>query len=339
MKTDIFDYHLPAELIAQDPLPVRDASRLLVLDRASGQVSHRVFGDLPGLLRPGDCLVVNTTRVLPARLHGRKQTGGGAVELLLLESLGGSRWKAMTRGASLRPGARVCIADGLLESEVIDGPTEGIATVELSAEGDVGRAIDEAGTVPLPPYITHELADPERYQTVYARRELSAAAPTAGLHFTSDLLDHIASLGVDVARLELAVGMDTFVPVREEEVEDHHIHQEWFSLDEECAATVNATRRRGGRIIAVGTTSVRVLETCAEESGVTAASGRTGLFIIPGYRFKAVDALVTNFHFPRSTLLMLVCAFAGTDRVLSAYAEAVRERYRFYSFGDAMLVT
>jgi len=339
MKTAAFDYHLPPELIAQDPLAVRDVSRLLVLDRASGEVSHRVFGDLPGLLRPGDCLVVNTTRVLPARLHGRKQPGGGAVELLLLESAGGPKWKAMTRGASLRPGTRATFADGLLEAEVIGGPVEGIVTVELSAEGDVGRAIDEAGSVPLPPYITHELADPERYQTVYARREISSAAPTAGLHFTPELLDRIASLGVDVARLELAVGMDTFVPVREEEVEDHRIHQEWFSLDDECAATVNAARRRGGRIVAVGTTSVRVLETCAEGDGVAPASGRTGLFIFPGYRFKAVDALITNFHFPRSTLLMLVCAFSGTDRVLSAYAEAVRERYRFYSFGDAMLVT
>jgi len=339
MKTDTFDYHLPAELIAQDPLSVRDASRLLVLDRASGEVSHRVFSDLPQLLQSGDCLVLNTTRVLPARLQGLKQPGGGSVELLLLESPGGSTWKAMTRGASLRPGARVTFAGGRLEATVLEGPAEGIVQVELTAEGDVGRAIDEAGSVPLPPYITHELVDPERYQTVYARRELSAAAPTAGLHFTADLLDRVGSQGVDFARLELAVGMDTFVPVREEQVEDHRMHQEWFSLDQECADNINAARPRGGRVIAVGTTSVRVLETCADGRRVAPASGRTGLFITPGYGFKAVDALITNFHFPRSTLLMLVCAFAGTERVLSAYSEAVRERYRFYSFGDAMLVT
>ena len=204
---------------------------------------------------------------------------------------------------------------------------------------DVGSAIDEAGSVPLPPYITHELADPERYQTVYARREISAAAPTAGLHFTPGSLERLVEKGVHVARLELAVGMDTFVPVREDDVEDHRIHEEWFSLDEDCAATVNETRRRGGRVVAIGTTSVRVLETCAGADRVAPASGRTSLFITPGYRFRAVDALLTNFHFPRSTLLMLVCAFGGTEKVLSAYAEAVRERYRFYSFGDAMLVT
>ena len=223
---------------------------------------------------------------------------------------------------------------------MIDGPAEGIVVVELSAaDGDVERAIDEAGRVPLPPYITHELADEERYQTVYARRELSAAAPTAGLHFTEELLDRVSAAGVDVAGLELAVGMDTFVPVREENVEDHHIHQEWFSLDDECADAVNAARERGGRVIAVGTTSVRVLETCATADSVVPSSGLTGLFITPGYDFKVVDSLITNFHFPRSTLLMLVCAFAGTERVLEAYAGAVRERYRFYSFGDAMLVT
>jgi S-adenosylmethionine:tRNA ribosyltransferase-isomerase len=340
MKTDTFDYHLPAELIAQDPLAVRDSSRLLVLDRASGEISHRVFRELPELLRPGDCMVLNTTRVLPARLRGRKLPTGGSVELLLLECLGDSRWKAMTGGASLRPGVRVAFADGRLEATVIEGPAEGIAVVELSAPGgDVERAIDEAGRVPLPPYITHELADEERYQTVYARRELSAAAPTAGLHFTDALLDRVSAAGVDVARLELAVGMDTFVPVREQNVEDHRIHQEWFSLDDECAHAVNSARARGGRVVAVGTTSVRVLETCATADGVAPRRGQTGLFITPGYGFRVVDALVTNFHFPRSTLLMLVCAFGGTEPVLGAYAEAVRERYRFYSFGDAMLVT
>ena len=343
MKTSIFDYDLPPGLIAQDPLPERDSSRLMVLDRATRRVTHHVFRDLPELLREGDALVVNSTRVLPARLHGKKEPSGGAVELLLLESATpgqGSRWKAMTRGASLRPGVKISFADGVLEAEVIGGPDEGIVTVELSAAGgDVHVAIDACGEVPLPPYITHELPDSERYQTVYAERELSSAAPTAGLHFTPDVLDRLAAKGVLTARLELAVGMDTFIPVREEEVEDHRMHTEWFSMDERCAATANEARRRGGRVVAVGTTSVRVLETCASDDGTVAAGhGRTDLFITPGYAFKAVDALITNFHFPRSTLLMLVCAFGGTDFVLRAYEEAARERYRFYSFGDAMLV-
>ena len=343
MKTSIFDYDLPPGLIAQDPLPERDSSRLMVLDRATRRVTHHVFRDLPELLREGDALVVNSTRVLPARLHGKKEPSGGSVELLLLESATpgqGSRWKAMTRGASLRPGVKISFADGVLEADVIGGPEEGIVTVELStAGGDVHAAIDACGEVPLPPYITHELLDSERYQTVYAVRELSSAAPTAGLHFTPDVFDRLAAKGVLTARLELAVGMDTFIPVREEEVEDHRMHTEWFSMDGRCAATVNETRRRGGRVVAVGTTSVRVLETCTADDGTVAEGhGRTDLFITPGYAFKAVDALITNFHFPRSTLLMLVCAFGGTDFVLRAYEEAARERYRFYSFGDAMLV-
>jgi S-adenosylmethionine:tRNA ribosyltransferase-isomerase len=340
MRTDTFDYDLPPGLIAQDPLPVRDTSRLMVVDRAGRRTSHHSFRDLPGFLRPGDCLVVNTSRVIPARLAGTKEPTGGAVELLLLENTGGDRWKAMSRGAALRPGVRLSFAEGALSARVVEGPLAGQVTVDLEAPcGNTRDAIEMAGQVPLPPYITHELPDGERYQTVYAEREISAAAPTAGLHFTPALLDEIGGIGVAVARLELAVGMDTFVPVREELTEDHRMHSEWYSLDDECAAAVNAARSAGGRAVAVGTTSVRVLESCADEDGtVSPASGYTDIFITPGYRFKAVDALITNFHFPRSTLIMLVCAFAGTDLILASYEEAVRERYRFYSFGDAMLL-
>ncbi|MHB8895652.1 MAG: tRNA preQ1(34) S-adenosylmethionine ribosyltransferase-isomerase QueA [Candidatus Geothermincolia bacterium] len=340
MRTDTFEYELPEELIAQDPLPVRDSSRLMVLDREAGTTSHRAFRELASLLRPRDCLVVNTSRVIPARLHGVKAGTGGSVELLLLENVVGDTWTAMTRGASLREGARVAFDGGKLEALVVEGPAEGLVTVELaSPDGDVRRALDACGRVPLPPYIKHELEEAERYQTVYSEREISAAAPTAGLHFTPGLIDDLASLGVTFAKLELAVGMDTFVPVREEQVEDHRMHSEWFSLDEACAGAVNDARAAGGRIVAVGTTAVRVLETCATGTLVAPGEGYTDLFITPGYDFKAVDAVVTNFHFPHSTLLMLVCAFGGTDLVLRAYEEAVLERYRFYSFGDAMLVT
>jgi S-adenosylmethionine:tRNA ribosyltransferase-isomerase len=340
MRTDTFDYDLPAGLIAQDPLAKRDASRLMVVDRASGEISHHQFGDLPGFLHERDCLVVNKTRVLPARLSGAKLETGGRVELLLLENIGGDAWKAMTRGASLRRGAQVTFGDGKLMASVADDPQEGVIVVELAAgAGTVAEAIDECGRVPLPPYITHELADTERYQTVYAEREISAAAPTAGLHFTDDLLREVRTMGVSIAGLELAVGMDTFVPVREELVEDHRIHSEWFSLDGPAADAINAAHDSDGRRVAVGTTSVRVMETCAQDSGrLLARSGYTDLFVTPGYSFKAVDMLITNFHFPRSTLLMLVCAFGGTDLVLRAYREAVRDRYRFYSFGDAMLL-
>jgi len=340
MRTDTFDYDLPAGLIAQDPLAKRDASRLMVVDRASGEISHHLFSDLPGFLHERDCLAVNKTRVLPARLSGTKLETGGRVELLLLEKVGGESWKAMTRGASLRRGAKVVFGEGKLVASVAEDPLEGVVVVELAAgAGSVAEAIDECGRVPLPPYITHELADAERYQTVYAEREISAAAPTAGLHFTEELLREVRGMGVSVAGLELAVGMDTFVPVREELVEDHRIHSEWFSLDGPAADAINAAQDCGARRVAVGTTSVRVMETCVDGSGLLhAQSGYTDLFIMPGYNFKAVDALITNFHFPRSTLLMLVCAFGGTDLVLRAYREAVRERYRFYSFGDAMLL-
>ncbi len=344
MRTDGFDYHLPRELIAQRPAVSRDSSRLMVVDRGPGTVSHHRFADLPGFLNAGDCLVVNTTRVIPARLLGLKVPTGGAVELLLLESLGGDTWRAMAGGATLRKGTAVSLEAGRLEAVVLEPPEDGVTVVELtSGYGEVKEILKRFGRVPLPPYIRGEIPDAERYQTVYSRRELSAAAPTAGLHFTPGLLERMKEAGVSVAGLELAVGMDTFVPVRAERVEDHAIHTEWFSMGEECAAAVNAARERSGRAVAVGTTSVRTLETCAAEAAagswrVRSGEGYTDLFIFPGYEFRVVDALITNFHFPRSTLLMLVCAFGGTDLILRAYAEAVRERYRFYSFGDAMLV-
>lgn len=342
MKTDLFDYPLPRELIAQEPLDVRDASRLMHVERSTAGITHHVFSDLPGLLRRGDCLVVNSSRVFPGRLEATKDPTGGAVELLLLEKTGEGTWSALTRGASLRPGARLSFQESAVSAEVLEGPAEGRVLVRISL--DDRAAPDEAvfalGRVPLPPYITGDIPDPERYQTVYSEREISAAAPTAGLHFTGRLLSELGRAGVEVATLELAVGMDTFVPVRQEQVEDHRIHSEWFSVGQECARAVNGTRKLGGRAVAVGTTAVRALESAARADGtVGTREGGTSLFITPGYTFRAVDALITNFHFPRSTLLMLVCAFGGRELILKAYDTAVRERYRFYSFGDAMLVT
>lgn len=341
MKTEVFDYHLPDELIAQEPSGVRDMSRLMVVGRAGGTVSHYVFKDLPGLLDPGDCLVVNTSRVFPGRLKGRKEGSGGRAEIILLERMGPGLWRALTGGAALRPGVRLQF-DGSLTGEVVEGPLIGEALIRFdpTAEGcDIDGLVFKTGEVPLPPYIKKGLGDPERYQTVYGEREISAAAPTAGLHFTDGLLDEIRSRGIIVERLELAVGLDTFLPVREARIEDHRIHSEWFSIGAECARGVNEARDRGSRVVAVGTTAVRALESALDARGrLTPRSGYTDLFVAPGFEFKAVDALVTNFHFPRSTLLMLVCAFGGTGLILEAYRQAVRERYRFYSFGDAMLV-
>lgn len=342
MKTDLFDYPLPRELIAQQPLPERDASRLMLLERSSGSVTHHTFRDLHGLLRRGDLLVVNTTRVFPGRLNARKEPTGGAVELLLLEKTGRGAWNTMTRGASLRPGAELSFAGSGITAEVIEGPVEGRAEVRFESAGKPSpdESVFSLGRVPLPPYITGEIDDPERYQTVYSERESSAAAPTAGLHFTGRLLTELGKAGIQVAGLELTVGMDTFVPVREDEVEDHRMHSESFAVGEACARAVNETRSRGGRIVAVGTTAVRALESAAFSDGtVGPRAGSTTLFITPGYSFKVVDALITNFHFPRSTLLMLVCAFGGRELILGAYETAVRKRYRLYSFGDAMLVT
>ena len=341
MKTELFDYHLPDELIAQEPSEVRDMSRLLVAEKASGTISHRVFSDLPGLLDAGDCLVVNSSRVFPGRLLGRKEGTGGKVEVLLLERLSPGLWRALVGGAALRPGVRIELGDDIT-GEMMEGPLDGKAVIRFESsadEGDIDGLIFRAGEVPLPPYIRKELGDPERYQTVYSEREISAAAPTAGLHFTGGLLDEMKSNGIIIERLELAVGLDTFLPVREERIEDHSIHSEWFSVGAECANGVNEARETGSRVVAVGTTAVRALESAADSRGrLVPGSGYTDLFASPGFEFKAVDALVTNFHFPRSTPLVLVCAFGGTGFILEAYREAVRERYRFYSFGDAMLV-
>jgi S-adenosylmethionine:tRNA ribosyltransferase-isomerase len=342
MKTDLFDYELPGELIAQQPARERDSSRLMCVDRGRGSITHHTFSDLARLLRRGDCLVVNNSRVFPGRIKAVKEPTGGAAELLLLENTGEGRWKALTKGATLRPGLSLSFQSSYIKAEVLDGPAEGKVEVSFTLDGEAAPdwEVFGLGSVPLPPYITEEIPDAERYQTVYSDREISAAAPTAGLHFTERLLTELSEAHIEVATLELAVGMDTFVPVREDNVEDHRIHSEWFSLDERCALAVGEARPRGGRVVAVGTTAVRVLESAATPDGVVEArTGYTDLFITPGYQFLAVDALITNFHFPRSTLLMLVCAFGGRELILEAYQTAVRERYRFYSFGDAMLIT
>lgn len=344
MRTEDFDYDLPTALIAQEPAEPRDACRLMVLDRVSGQVDGRVFSDLPEYLSAEDVVVVNETKVLPARLIGIKEETGGAVELLLLRERYEDTWECLAKpGRRLKPGARVVFGQGELTGLVVDVLEEsGGRLVRLATRS--GRAIDAVrrfGEVPLPPYIVRPLADPSQYQTVFARDERSAAAPTAGLHFTPQLLDAVRRLGVNIVPVELDVGIDTFRPVAEEHPEDHHIHTEYFRVSERAAADVNEARAKGGRVFAVGTTAVRALESAYDdESGeVKPAEGRTDLFILPGYRFEVVDALITNFHVPRSTLLMLVSAFAGRDLVMRAYQTAVAQRYRFLSFGDAMLIT
>ena len=348
MKVSDFDYDLPEGRIAQEPLPRRDASRLLALDRETGALAHLGFSDLPRLLRAGDLLVLNDTRVVPARLRGRKETGG-AVEALLLEREGGDREAPVHRclldaSRPPRPGGRIDFGRGL-RAEVLSRSGEGWSVRLTSDDGDPEAAALRAGAVPLPPYIRRRPDDPrsaldaERYQTVYAAEPGAVAAPTAGLHFTEELLDRIRGLGVETARLTLRVGPGTFLPVRAERIEDHRMHAEAFDLPGETASAVARARRRGGRVVAVGTTVVRTLEARAAADGsVEAGSGACDLFLRPGHRFRVVDAMVTNFHLPRSTLLMLVCAFAGRERILAAYAEAVREGYRFYSYGDAMFL-
>lgn len=340
VKVAEFDYSLPEELIAQVPVEPRDSSRLLVMRRDSGDTEHTVFREIPRYLREGDLLVLNNTRVIRARLLGHKETGG-SVEVFLLRRLEGDLWEVLVRpGKRLRPGARVSFAGGELQAIVEDVTGFGGRTVRLIARnGDVRSAIERTGHVPLPPYIHRGIEDPGRYQTVYASEEGSVAAPTAGLHFTTGLLDRVRSSGISTVFLTLHVGLGTFRPVQVEDVEEHEMHAEYYSIGDEATRAINETRSRGGRVVAVGTTAVRTLETAAGADGlVSAGSGWTRMFIYPGYRFKVISGLVTNFHLPRSTLLMLVCAFGGTGNVLRAYAEAVRMRYRFYSFGDAMLV-
>ena len=341
MKTSDFYFELPKELIAQTPLERRDASRLMVLDREGGQIAHRHFYELPEYLRPGDCLVMNDSRVLPARLLGQRLPGGGACEVLLLADRGGDLWECLVRpGKKLRPGAELSFGGGLLTATVEDLAAGGNRLVRFRYEGIFLEVLDRLGEMPLPPYIREKLSDRERYQTVYSRVPGSAAAPTAGLHFTPELLEHISNMGVKLCYVTLHVGLGTFRPVREENISDHEMHSEYCIVPEETARTVTGTKRAGGRVVAVGTTSCRTLESFATPEGCFDGprGGWTDIFIYPGYRFKCVDALITNFHLPESTLIMLVSAFAGREHVLNAYREAVAESYRFFSFGDAMLI-
>lgn len=340
MKTSDFYFDLPEELIAQTPLERRDASRLLCLDRWSGAREHRIFSELPELLHPGDCLVMNDSRVLPARLMGMRETGG-VVEVLLLRDLGGGRWECLTRpGRKTRPGTRLIFGNGELEAEVLEVAEGGNRIVEFKYEGIFLEVLERLGKMPLPPYIKVELEDGERYQTVYSKEPGSAAAPTAGLHFTKELLARIADRGVRECFVTLHVGLGTFRPVKAEDIEEHEMHSEFCIMPEETARIITETKRSGGRVVCVGTTSCRTVESFANEDGtMDAKSGWTNIFIYPGYRFKCMDALVTNFHLPESTLIMLVSAFAGRENVLTAYEEAVRERYRFFSFGDAMFIS
>ena len=339
MKTSDFTYDLPEELIAQTPSERRDASRLLVLDKNTGAMEHRHFYDLPDYLRPGDCLVLNDSRVIPARLFGVRPTGG-AVEVVLLKELGDDRWECLSRpGKKMRPGTEVRFGDGELTGVVEEVTEGGNRIIRFRYEGIFLELLDRLGNMPLPPYIKTQLTDPERYQTVYAREPGSAAAPTAGLHFTPELLDRIRAMGVDVRFVTLHVGLGTFRPVKSENVEEHEMHSEYCTVPEDTAEAIRRTRAAGGRIIAVGTTSCRTLESFAETDGKIEAGSRwTNIFIYPGYTFKCVDALVTNFHLPGSTLVMLVSALAGRESILNAYKTAVEERYRFFSFGDAMFI-
>ena len=340
LSTSMFDYELPQELIAQDPLTDRSASRLMILDRASGQSTHAHFTDILGELRPEDCLVINDTKVIPARLLGTKEDTGAAIEILLLKRTGADTWETLVKpGKKARPGARIAFGDGLLRAEVIDVVEEGNRVVRFEYDGIFEEILDQLGQMPLPPYITHPLQDKNRYQTVYAKYDGSAAAPTAGLHFTPELMEQVRAMGVRFAPVTLHVGLGTFRPVKVEDVTEHHMHSEFYTITEETARIINETKAAGGRVICVGTTSCRTIETAAAEDGtLTAKSGWTDIFIYPGYRFKVMDALITNFHLPQSTLLMLVSAFADRETVLAAYEEAVRERYRFFSFGDAMFI-
>ena len=339
MKTSDFNYYLPEELIAQTPLERRDASRLLHLDKVTGEVSHRHFFDLPDYLREGDCLVLNDSRVLPARLIGRRETGG-VIEVVLLRDMGNGVWECLTRpGRKTKPGTKLNFGEGKLKATVTDSAEGGNKLLKFEYEGIFLEVLESLGKMPLPPYIKTELEDQERYQTVYSREVGSAAAPTAGLHFTEELLDIIAQKGVKVCYVTLHVGLGTFRPVKCEDVESHEMHSEFCVIPAETAETVTETKRNGGRIVCVGTTSCRTLESFAKDDGtLDEGSGFTDIFIYPGYSFKCMDALVTNFHLPESTLVMLVAAFAGKEHVLAAYAEAVRERYRFFSFGDAMFI-
>lgn len=338
-RSDFF-YALPPGLIAQDPLEKRDDSRLLYLHKDTGQTEHHVFHEVIDLLKEGDCLVLNDTRVIPARLLGTKEGTGAASEILLLKNKGRDVWECIVRpGKKLRPGSRVSFGEGQLTAEILTVLEDGNRLVRFHYEGVFEEVLSRLGEMPLPPYITHKLLDKDRYQTVYAKHDGSAAAPTAGLHFTNELLEAIRAKGVNTVFVTLHVGLGTFRPVKAEKISEHHMHSEFFSVSESAAEAINGAKRDGGRIICVGTTACRTLESASTKEGVLSpGSGETDIFIYPGYRFKLLDGLITNFHLPESTLLMLVSALAGREAVLSAYEEAIRERYRFFSFGDAMII-
>ncbi len=340
MKVTDFDYDLPEELIAQDPLEKRSNSRLMVIDKNTGEISHQHFYDIKNYLKAGDCLVINNTRVIPARLYGARVGSGGKVEILLLKRKSDNVWECLVKpGKKARPGMEISFGDGLLLGKITDIVDEGNRLIEFSYEGIFEEILDKLGEMPLPPYITHRLEDRDRYQTVYAKYDGSAAAPTAGLHFTPELLSEIKDMGVKVAEVTLHVGLGTFRPVKEEEVLDHHMHSEYYEITQEACDIINETKAHGGRVISVGTTSTRTLESAAVAGQpLVPKSGWTEIFIYPGYEFKVIDGLITNFHLPQSTLIMLVSALAGREHVLHAYEVAVKERYRFFSFGDAMLI-
>lgn len=341
MRTSDFTFDLPKELIAQDPLEDRSSSRLMVLDKNTGQIEHRIFRDIKDYLKPGDCLVINDTRVIPARLIGMRENSGGKAEIFLLKRKEKDVWETLVRpGKKLREGSRVVFGDGELTGEILEVLPDGNRHVRFYYEGIFEEVLDRLGQMPLPPYITHKLQDRNRYQTVYARYDGSAAAPTAGLHFTEELLADIEAMGIPVVRITLHVGLGTFRPVKVDNVLEHEMHSEWYQVTEDAASCINRIKEGGGRVISVGTTSTRTLETVTDDNGVVhAGSGDTKIFIYPGYRFKCIDALITNFHLPESTLLMLVSALAGREHILAAYREAVERGYRFFSFGDAMFIT
>lgn len=340
MKTSDFYFDLPQELIAQDPLEDRSSSRLLVLDRKTGEIRHEIFKDIVSYLNPGDCLVVNDTKVIPARLFGNKVGTDAKIEVLLLKRKENNIWETLVKpGKKAKPGTKISFGEGLLMGEVMDVVEEGNRLIQFSYEGVFEEILDQLGQMPLPPYITHQLKDKNRYQTVYAKHDGSAAAPTAGLHFTPELLEEIQKKGIQIAHVTLHVGLGTFRPVKVEDVTAHHMHSEFYIVEEDQANIINETKKNGGKVISVGTTSCRTLESATDENGILkAGSGWTEIFIYPGYQFKMIDHLITNFHLPESTLLMLVSALAGKENILNAYETAVKERYRFFSFGDAMFI-
>ena len=341
LRTSDYYFDLPEELIAQDPLPARDDAKLLVMNKNSGKITHKIFRDIIDYLNPGDCLVLNDTKVIPARLLGTKKDTGAAVEILLLKRRENDIWETLVRpGKKLRPGAEVTFGDGLLNAKILDIVEEGNRLVQFSYEGIFEEVLDKLGEMPLPPYITHKLQDKNMYQTVYAKYEGSAAAPTAGLHFTKELLQKIQDKGVDLAYVTLHVGLGTFRPVKVTNVLEHHMHTEWYQVNKEAADKINKAKESGHRVICVGTTSCRTIESAAEENGhIEPCADNTSIFIYPGYKFKVTDCLITNFHLPESTLVMLVSALAGRENVLYAYKEAIERRYRFFSFGDACFFT